>query len=231
MKLDEDQAQEILNRGGVLTRVRLGVGAALSLARDPNDTEQVFILARAFDGDSLPRIRRELVRSAQGRQLLAERPAIDTRHVDFAQLRALPADTLGGAYARMLQERNLDPDLFLPPKLIDPELGYIAQRIRQTHDLWHVLTGLSTSVPSEIALQAFTYAQLRQRFSRVIAIGGTLLFALRYPFLFKLTSHWYRAGLRTPFLLAERWESQWQEPLAAVRERLGLQPMLRRAVS
>jgi ubiquinone biosynthesis protein COQ4 len=222
MPIDENEAQAILNRGGVLTRIRLAVRATWALARDTGDTEQVFILARALDGDSLPRIRRKLVRSEHGRKLLAERPAIDSRHVDFAQLRALPPDTLGGAYARMLQEQQLDPDLFLPPKLPDPELGYIAQRIRQTHDLWHVITGLSTEVPGEVALQAFTYAQLHQRFSRLIAIGGVLLFGLRHPAMFALTRRWYRAGRRVPFLLAEHWESQWQEPLSAVRERLGL---------
>jgi ubiquinone biosynthesis protein COQ4 len=231
MKLDENEAQAILNRGGKLARVRLAVGAALALARDTGDTEQVFILARALDGDSLPRIRRKLVRSAEGRKLLVERPAIDSRHVDFAQLRALPADSLGGAYARMLQERQLDPDLFQPPDLPDPELGYIAQRIRQTHDLWHVITGLSTAVPGEVALQAFTYAQLHQRFSRLIAVGGVLLFGLRYPFMFELTRRWYRAGRHVPFLLAEHWEAHWQEPLSAVRERLGLRDVSARVAS
>ena len=43
---------------------------------------------------------------------LRERPAIDKAHFDFDRLRALPASTLGGAYVRYLDEKNLDPDLF-----------------------------------------------------------------------------------------------------------------------
>ncbi|MFI5308127.1 MAG: Coq4 family protein [Polyangiales bacterium] len=220
--LDENRAQALLDRGGFFTRAGLALRAALALARNPSDTEQVFVLARALDHGTLPRIRRKLDRSEEGRLLLRERPAIDTRNVDFAALRALPEHTLGGAYARMLERNALDPDLFGRPALPDPELSYVAQRIRQTHDLWHVLTGLATDVPGEVALQAFTDAQLHQRFSRLIAIGGVLLYGLRYPRMWRLTRSWYRIGQRVPFLLAVRWEALWQEPLPDVRARLGL---------
>jgi ubiquinone biosynthesis protein COQ4 len=222
--LDEHGAEQILSRGGLLARIVLGVRAAISLARNPNDTAQVFILARALDRESLPRLRAKLARSEEGRELLARRPAIDSRHVDFAALRALPAETLGGAYARMLERNELDPDLFTSPGLADPELDFVAQRVRQTHDLWHVVTGLSTDVPSEIALQAFTYAQLHQRFSRLIAVGGALHFSLRYRGLIARTRRWYHAGRKVPFLLAVPWESWWQVPLAEVRARLGIVP-------
>jgi ubiquinone biosynthesis protein Coq4 len=48
----------------------------------------------------------------------------------------------------------------------------VGQRTRQTHDLWHVLTGLGTDIPGEIALQAFTYEQLHHNFSRLIMSRG-----------------------------------------------------------
>jgi ubiquinone biosynthesis protein COQ4 len=219
---DEAEAARILEAGGWFTRAVIALRAGAALARDPNDTEQVFLLARALDSDSLPRMRRRLEGSADGRALLRDRPAIDRASVDFDALRALGADTLGGAYVRMMDANGLTPDIFKAPPAVEPDLAYVAQRIRQTHDLWHVVTGLATDIPGEVALQAFTHAQLGQRFSRAIVLHGLLIFGLRYPRMFGLVRRWHRAGRRMPYLLAVRWEELWDRPLSEVRAHLGL---------
>jgi ubiquinone biosynthesis protein COQ4 len=220
--MDEARAVRILDRGRPLDRALLGLRAGISLALDTQDTPQVFLLARALDRDALERTLHKLEQSAEGRELIAERPAIDRAHVDFARLRALPAHTLGGAYVRMLDLQGLDPDIFQPPPGLAPELAYVAQRARQTHDLWHLLTGLSTEVPGEVALQAFTFAQLGHRFSLFIVVFGLLIFGLRYPRMFGSSLRLYRLGQNAPFLLAMKWEALWEQPLAEVRTRCGL---------
>lgn len=220
--LDEDQTAELLENGGAFARLVVGLRAGTKLALDTNDTAQVFLLARALDYESLPRTLRRMQRSEDGRALLRDRPAIDRTSVDFDRLRALPADTLGGAYVRMMDAKGLSPDIFKAPPRVEPDLAYVAQRIRQTHDLWHVLTGLETDVPGEIALQAFTYAQLGLRLSLVLSVFGVLLFGLRYPRTFGLVRSWARAGRSAPLLLAVRWEALWERPLAEVRASLGL---------
>lgn len=216
---NEAEAQAMAAAGG-LSRFLLGWSAGIRLALDTDDTQQVFYLATAVDRDNLPRIMRRLASHPVGRELLEQRPAIDGRTVE--RLRALPADTLGGAYARMLDKNGLDADLFQRPPSLPDDLAYVAQRVRQTHDLWHVLTGLGTDVPSEIALQAFTFAQLRQRFSLLIAVFGVLFFGLRYPHTLRLTRSWYRRGRKLPYLLAVGWEDLWTERLDDVRARFGL---------
>jgi ubiquinone biosynthesis protein COQ4 len=220
--MDEARAARIVEQGRPLDRALLGLRAGLSLAVDTRDTEQVFLLARALDRDALERTLRTMKRSAEGRALLADRPAIDRAHVDFAYLRSLPADSLGGAYARTLEAAGLDPDIFQPPPGLPAEYVYVAQRARQTHDLWHVLTGLRTDVPGEVALQAFTYGQLRYRFSLLITIFGLLFFGLRYPRTWGMVRRFYRLGRSAPYLLAVRWEALWELPLAEVRARYGL---------
>jgi ubiquinone biosynthesis protein COQ4 len=219
---DELEASKIDYGASFITRLRHGLAAGIRLAVDPDDTQQVFLLARAVDREGLPRMRDALLEHAAGRQLLEERPAIDRSSVDFAGLRALPAHTLGGAYVRMLDAQGLDPDIFQRPPGLPDDLAYVAQRARQTHDLWHVLTGLDTSVPSEIALQAFTYGQLKLRLSLLIAIFGVLLFSVRHPQTLSLARRWYERGRRASFLLAVRWEDLWSEPLATVRTKVGL---------
>src|SRR5581483_1426369 len=93
-----------------------------------------------------------------GKRILEERPSIDREHVDFDALRRLPDGTLGREYVRFLDDNHITPDVFQKPEIGDDRIAYVMQRVRQTHDLWHVLTGYTPDVPGEILLQAFTYA-------------------------------------------------------------------------
>jgi ubiquinone biosynthesis protein COQ4 len=204
-------------------RIWQGVRAGVALALNPDDTQQVFYLAYSVDRETLPLAAERMRAHSSGRELMARKPAIDKEHIDLTALRALPETTLGGAYARMLQQKNLDPDLFKRPPGLPEDLAYVAQRARQTHDLWHVLTGLDTNIPGEVALQAFTYEQLHQNFSKLIMTFGQLFFGAKYPHMKKLAERARLAGAGAPFLLAVAWEELWAEPLSDLREcfRLG----------
>jgi len=217
---DEAEAMEVALTGSAFDRARLALGAGLALSLDPNDTRQVFYLAIALDRETLPRIAVRLAASPSGAELLRTRAAIDSKHVDYAALRALPPDTLGGAYARALATRGLDPDIFQRPPGIPDDLAYVAQRARQSHDLWHVLTGLDTDIPGEIALQAFSHAQLGQNFSKLLVGFGLAIFGLRYPRVWQMVKRAKRAGAGAEFLLAMRWEDWWADPLSEVRARV-----------
>ncbi|HKP61881.1 MAG TPA: Coq4 family protein [Polyangiales bacterium] len=218
----EVEAVDAVQNMGRLARARMAWKAGISLALNTKDTQQVFYLAIALDRDTLPRLLSRMQEHPAGRELLHARPAIDSHSVDYSRLRSLPADTLGGAYARALQAQGLDPDIFQPSPGLPEDLTYITQRIKQTHDLWHVLTGLPTDIPGEVALQAFSYAQLHQRFSAAITSFGLLFFGLRYPRMWRMVARARRAGEAASFLLAVRWEDLWAEPLARVREQLGV---------
>jgi ubiquinone biosynthesis protein COQ4 len=217
---DEADAMQVALTGSAFDRAWLALGAGLALSLDPNDTRQVFYLAIAVDRETLPRMASRLAASPSGAELLRTRAAIDSAHVDYAALRALPADTLGGAYVRALDAQGLDPDIFQRPPSLPDDLAYVAQRARQSHDLWHVLTGLGTDIPGEIALQAFTHAQNGQNFSKLIVRVGLAIFGLRYPRVWKMVKRARKAGADAEFLLAVRWEDWWAEPLSSVRARV-----------
>jgi ubiquinone biosynthesis protein COQ4 len=219
---DEAEAMQVALTGTVLDRAQLALRAGIALALNTQDTQQVFYLAIAVDRETLPVVAARLAADPSGRELMRERAAIDTKHVDFAALRALPADTLGGAYARALDAQGLSPDIFQRPPGLPDDLAYTAQRARQTHDLWHVLTGLETDIPGEVALQAFTHAQLGQNFSKLIVGFGLAFFGLRYPRMWKMVREARKAGAQAKFLLAVRWEDWWSVPLSEVRARVGI---------
>lgn len=225
---DEAEAMQIALTGTRLERTRLGLRAGLALALDTTDTQQVFYLAFVVDRRTLPRVADRLAADPVGRELMRTHAAIDSKHVDFAALRALPPDTLGGAYVRALDAQGLDPDIFQRPPGLPDDLAYVAQRVRQTHDLWHVLTGLKTDIPGEVALQAFSHAQLHQNFSKLIVTFGLAFFGLRYPRMWGMVKRAKRAGAAARFLLAVRWEDWWAAPLSEVRAQFGV-PVLSNA--
>jgi ubiquinone biosynthesis protein Coq4 len=219
---DEAEAMHFAMTGTRSDRIQMAIRAGLSLALNPNDTQQVFYLATAVDRRALPRLAERLEADPGGRELLRDRATIDTAHVDFAVLRALPADTLGGAYVRALDAHGLSPDIFQPPLGLPENLAYTEQRVRQTHDVWHVLTGMSTDVPGEVGLQAFIYAKLQQNFSKFIIWFGLAFYGLRYPRMWRFVKNGKRAGEQSAFLLGVRWEDWWSTPLAEVRTKFNV---------
>jgi ubiquinone biosynthesis protein COQ4 len=165
------------------------------------------------------------------RRLYEERRTIDSKTVDLERLGRLPEGTLGRAYADFLRSRGLTPEVFddAPREVADPRAVYVIQRLRQTHDLWHVVTGLETDAAGEIALQAFTFAQIRAPSSLILALAGTLQRVRQRPALRREVAAAFRAGRRAEKLALFPWEDHWETPLAEVRAMLGVRPPARAA--
>jgi ubiquinone biosynthesis protein COQ4 len=78
--------------------------------------------------------------------------------IDLAALHQLPTDTLGYHYADYMLSNQLQ-HLELPPAASEYE--FIDTHMRETHDIWHVVTGSPLNMLGEIKLQAFCIAQLQ----------------------------------------------------------------------
>jgi ubiquinone biosynthesis protein COQ4 len=208
--------------GRPLERLGIAIAALAKLARDPNDTSQVFLLGLSLNAAKFPELLARILVDEEGARLLREQPSIDSSAVDYDALRALPADTLGGAYVRFLDAHGLDPDMFHAPPALPSVPAYVAKRLRQSHDLWHVVTGYGPDVPGEVALQAFTYAVTHMPSARVIALMGVLRHVVREPRIAKLALEGYRRGKKAAFLPTVPWEALFERPLAEVRGELGL---------
>lgn len=223
-RLDEATAARIALGGKPLERARLAVNALRDLLDDPEDTSRVFVLGLLVSRRSYPEFLARFTMDDRGARLLRERPSIDSRTVDFARLRALPANTLGGAYARYLEERSLDPDLFQAPPGLPEVPAYVSQRMRQVHDLWHVLTGYDTDVRGEVALQAFTYGQTGTPSALLITLGALLRWGMRDRTMLPLAVDGFRRGRGAVFLPPLWLEEMWERPLEEVRRELGIVP-------
>jgi ubiquinone biosynthesis protein COQ4 len=207
-------------------RWKLALAALGKVLADPERTDQVLVFSVYANAGTMRDRIPIFLDDADGRRLFEEHRTIDTRSVDLDALATLPAGTLGRAYADFLRRHQLSPDVFeAPPEQIsDPAIAYVIQRVRQTHDLWHVVTGFETDPGSEIALQAFTFGQLRAPSSLVLALAGSLRASRIRPSFVVEVARAMRAGRRARPLAAFPWEDHWQKPLAEVRARLGISP-------
>jgi ubiquinone biosynthesis protein Coq4 len=160
----------------------------------------------------------------RGKKLYEERRTIDSQTIDLDALAALPAGTLGHAYATFMKRHGLTPNVFdgPPEDVRDERAAYAIQRMRQTHDLWHVVTNAETDPAGEIALQAFTFAQVRAPSSAILAALGTLK-SLRFTReVLRDAIALYRVGDAAEPLALFPWEDHWNTPLADVRRMLDL---------
>ena len=220
-RMTEADAVKLALEGTIAQRVGAGARALVTLMRDTSKTEQVFLMGVLLSGPFFPGLLAKIASSEGGLELLRDQPSIDSRSVDFAALRALPVGTLGRAYASYLDENHLDPDLFQAPPGLPPVVQTVARRIRQTHDIWHVLTGYRPDVAGELALQGFTFAQLSMPSSFLIATFGTLVKAPREA---RAVLEGYRRGRAAAFLAPVRFERMWERPLADVQRELSIRP-------
>ena len=147
-------------------------------------------------------------------------------HYNVDDLLHMPAHTLGGAYARHMKSHGLRPDFYadVAPR---HKMHYLRLRVRQTHDIWHVLCGFDTDQLGEVGLQGFYFAQFTNGQSALILASVILKSVLRGRF-GELELHieafceGYLNGRHAQSLLALEWEQLWGESVENLRRRFGI---------
>ncbi len=202
------------------------------LLDDPERTDQVFVLINALSGNAGERLFQRFCADPDGRRLLAARPSLLATLADQDRLAALPAGSFGRAYAEFMRREQIEAKGLLDAaqavaeaRHLDPERDWFFQRLRDMHDLWHVLTGYGRDVAGEAANLAFSYAQSRNRGIGAIVVAAALrgpkrrdLFWQRY-----LWRAWRRGRRTRPLPMAD-YEALLPLPLDEVRRRLRIEP-------
>ena len=165
--------------------------------------------------------------SEYARGMLEEQPSLES--MDLEVLRELAPDTFGYAVARFFDSHGLSPGFYAVPAQYteDPDAAYLMQRIRQSHDMWHVLFGLNVDGHEEILLHAFSLAQTGLPASiALIALGSIkhMLLEARFGCFRDGLAEAYRRGRRAKPLIGVRWEQYFDRPLAEVRREFDISP-------
>jgi ubiquinone biosynthesis protein COQ4 len=144
---------------------------------------------------------------------------------DVEKLSQYPEETLGYAYASYIRETGFDPAFYRQVQA-NSDTNYLLLRLRQTHDLWHVVSGFGTDVPNEIGIKTFELAQTCRPVAGVLVTGGFLQCFLKTPeelgTMMACIARGYSLGLTAKPFLAQKWEDHWDKPLAEWRAELGI---------
>ncbi|HLK41652.1 MAG TPA: Coq4 family protein [Polyangiaceae bacterium] len=203
--------------------------ALAALMRNPDDLPQVFTLLEAMSGTAPHRLLRRFRRTPTGARLLRDEPDIVPILADREGLRRLPAGSLGRAYLAFVESEGISAQEILDAsragRSSEPRpraFRYLRDRMRDTHDLWHAVTGYKGDTLGELALLAFILAQ---NFNLALAmiVGGGLLKGIGRTDM-HLVIDGYRRGRAAAWLPPQDWETMLALPIDEVRRRLHLGP-------
>jgi ubiquinone biosynthesis protein COQ4 len=203
------------------------------LLNDKEDTAQVFEIMRSLAGRSTPNGYERLLRTPQGGRLAYQRVELVQRLMDRPWIESFAPGTVGAAYAEFTARENLSAEGLAEESRKGMAAGAVdvahpyawyGRRIRDSHDLWHILTGYGRDGLGEACLVAFSFAQTRSLGWAFIALGAALR-AGRTPYpVRQAIFEGYRRGRAAAWLPGEDYEALMSEPLDAARARLGLAP-------
>ena len=199
------------------------VRAVRHLMANPQDTSQVFTIFRALRGKSGIKAFRRFAASPTGAAVLREKRQLLATLSDRTCLAALPEESFGRRYCEFMETENLTAKGLVEASQsweTDPvpaDVQLFRERMRDSHDLTHVLTGYGRDGLGEACLLAFMYAHSRNR-------GALLILLMSLKRMPRATRHAvfeaWRNGRKARWLQDQNYEALLPRPLAEVRREL-----------
>ena len=137
------------------------------LVKDKENTREVFYIFEALPWAGMRDAAESFLTSEKGKRLRAEEPNLPAILDDHERLRRFPAGSVAHAYCDFMESEGLTAQGLVDEweefakehdRFEDQFIWYI-DRMRDTHDLLHVLTGYGRDALGEQCVLAFTYGQ------------------------------------------------------------------------
>jgi ubiquinone biosynthesis protein COQ4 len=204
------------------------------LLKDKEDTAQVFEIMRALSGRSIPNGYAKLLKSPAGGSIAFRHQELAEILSDREFLSRLPEGSVGRAYLHFTTSENISAQGLIEEsrkgmedEALDSEHPYAwyGRRMRDIHDLWHVLTGYGRDALGETCVVSFSYAQTKSAGFALIGAAGALKLRKEigggHPF---VGAAWqaYRNGAKAAWLPGEDYVRLLSENLDAARARLNI---------
>jgi ubiquinone biosynthesis protein COQ4 len=218
------------DRPGTRYRPLRAVHNFQKLMKDKEDTALVFKIFESLpSSDFMDRVS-NLTLSERGEMLRATEPFLPEILDDHAALRRTPKGSLGHAYCDFMEAEGLSAaglvaefDRVGRPKYPDL-IEWFINRSRDTHDLFHVLTGYGRDALGEQCVLLFTHGQSPSQGHLLIGYAGAanikkMVKGSRAP-LFGAVREAHRTGKGAPQLMAQPIRHLLERPLEDVRRDL-----------
>ncbi len=199
------------------------------LMKDKEDTVQVFEIMNALSGMATPRGYIRLTRVAGG--IAFKREELSDKFRDPAWLAQFASGTVGEAYRAFMARENLSVDALardnreISPFIEAPHVyAWYGRRVRDVHDVWHVLTGYGRDALGETCLVSFSYGQTGNLGFGFIGVASAFRIGKHLRSVPARKAAWeaWRNGRKARWLPAVDYEKLFAEPLEAARKRLGI---------
>lgn len=210
---------------------RTAFDAIRKLMANGDDTTQVFRIMRALNVGNSPMNYARFIATEEGGRMAYERKELAQLFAQPGYAKQFAPGTVGATYNHFLELTGYSADGLAEVSKINREedmphpYAWFGRRVRDTHDIWHVLTGYKADESlGEAALVAFSYAQVGglgwafiggAAALKSLRVTGNTLFA-------KAVWEGYKRGKKAKWISAEDYEQLLREPIDAARARLGL---------
>lgn len=151
-----------------------------NLVADKENTGEVFRIFESLPWKGLFSAAEAFLTSERGRKLRESEPSLSAILDDHVTLRKMPEGSVAQAYCDFMEAEGLTAqglvdefERFMSQKgEFHDQFGWYMNRIRDTHDLLHVLTGYGRDALGEQCVLAFTYSQQPAPAHLFIAYAG-----------------------------------------------------------
>jgi ubiquinone biosynthesis protein COQ4 len=202
------------------------------LIKDKEDTSLVFKIFESLPSkDFLPRVE-QLALSERGEYLRRTEPTLPEILDDHDALRRTPKGSLAHAYCDFMESEGLtaaglvaEAERLGRPKYPDL-VQWFAERSRDTHDLFHVLTGYGRDALGEQCVLLFTHGQSPSHGHLLIGYAGAanikkMVKGSKAP-VFGAVRQAHRTGTGAPRLIDQSIRELLAQPLETVRAQLNI---------
>ena len=206
------------------------------LIANKEDTEQVFHIIQALNGKAVIKKFTAFKASEDGRERLKQKRDLPAILDDHARWEALEQGTLGRAYVDFMKREGLTAQGLVDEyegfarqknEELDPDILWYGWRLRDTHDLCHVLTDYGRDAMGEACVLSFSYGQNRGLGVIFIAILARFEIRKRAPKgapIFRAIWQGLSVGNKARKVARQDIIALMEEPLDVVRQRLGIKP-------
>ena len=194
--------------------------------------ETVFRLLRPFHGPEFDALYDRVMADETGRRILREGRSLHPVLLDFDRLRALPSGTLGHEYVHFMESNEIDIVSFEEASLrhmaredyANDEAWTLANRLRDIHEIVHVLSGYGTDELGEMGELAFNIREdPRPKATRFAIRINIVNFRKRgYRHTEAVIRRAFERSAARGILVGADWEAMMDWPLEDIRARLGI---------
>ncbi len=198
--------------------------AVIRLIKDPSRTFEVFRIIDALKGSSASCAVERLMTNDESKALLINKPSIVKA---LRSCRIDSTDSLGSIYRKFVSAESISAEELINESKVSPYTGYrslderwMGERLRDIHDLFHVITGYGRDALGELCLLAFTNAQHYNRGIALIVFMGRRQYLRDHPKLpiDACLDEARNLAINSCWLPGISWEAKLKLPIKQVRE-------------